>query len=211
MGLDALKAAPINILQAETGEPPLDFPRRALASRFLVSLYSCKTLQFGRIRRLAICHLVKTLWQKKHLPLHSFINNTCLLTSDVICREAGEILSRLQCCTNPPSVLLSKVTELPSSITAYLHSHWPKATYTDGSVLNKTVVCAVNDATKNFCKTFKLWDQAESIAILQISKYPPEEISACKEVIIIMNCCEMHSLSLQTSNQTVTLNLLKPK
>lgn len=65
--------------------------------------------------------------------------------------------------------------------------------YSDGSVLNTVVVSAFYDATRNFTKIFRLWNQATiypevPITIIQSLKYLSEKISPYKQAIILMDC-----------------------
>lgn len=180
-----LNSTPINILEAETLEPPLSLRRNFLTDKFLLRLIAKDNRMVDKIHTLTVLGYTHTYWRVKKLPLLVLSYSWLTQFKDKIYQSSLAPYYQL----NPsninirPTIIIKCQDNIDENIirTNFLkdlgtlwqgHEH----IFTDGSLIDKKSGCAFYHKNKNIWKQFRLPNEAsiytaELWAILEALKF----------------------------------------
>lgn len=183
--LGLLRSTPINVLEVESGEPPLEFRRQFLSDKFTTKMYSKNSTCIRNLHQLAILGLTSTYWKNKKLPLMAESYTTVSDFTAVLYNN-----NKIPCYTIAYEVYQQtiithyfKFKDVPKlDINRYfdneLKTRWNNHQYifTDGSKMKNGTGCAFFHSNDLVSKKYKLPDvtsiyTAELIAIREAMKY----------------------------------------
>lgn len=186
MSIGYLKSTPVDVIEAECCEPPLQLRRKFLAEKFILKLYSKGSAVVKNIDTLAALIPTSKYWRHKHLPLvvESY-NNLSNYFSDIYrsdnlpnYSEKYEVYELLPTIMIPPEHIDTPDALRNSLFLSELNNKWSnyEHIFTDGSLLHGNAGCAFYHRNNNNSALFKLKPHssiytAELTAILEAVKY----------------------------------------
>lgn len=213
-----LQSTPINVLLAESGEPPLQLRRELLAKRTLASLYSRNNRIFSTIAQLSINDLTKQFWEKKPSPL--LCAAFSLISPDLEWIKQSEVPFRysieydlfhepLKVTSLPPAAYLTHASA-GNFLSDLLNKKYP-----DGSINNDKVGCAFIDIKAKVSRQYRLCDKAsiysaEAYAIKEALAYATISGSNHSSIVIISDSQSVLS-KLKLMNPSKKISFLESK
>ena len=180
-----LKSTPISVMEAETGEPPLELRRNFISDKLLLKLISKNSVIIPKINQLTILCFTHSYWRVKKLPM--LVQSYSWITQKKESIYSNNVLPYYQINYSAydklAKVIISNYEEnnyliLKKLLLEQQHSVWKnyEHIFTDGSVLNGKTGCAFFHKNKKITKKIKLPDgvsiySAELWAIIESLKY----------------------------------------
>ena len=180
-----LNSTPINILEAETTEPPLTLRRDFLSVKFLLRLLAKNSVLINKVHNLTVLSYTHKYWNVKKTPLLAQSYSWLAQRKEIIYQSATVPYYQLEYCKTyivPEIIIIPQDNNddhiIRTTFLQNLNTIWSKYEhiFTDGSLLDEKTGCAFYHKNTKFSKQIRLPNEAsiytaELWAILEAMKY----------------------------------------